>query len=107
MCRENNVFFALILLRRHIAPYDIQLLSFCFSHFVVTFFTSDQKSSECSPVISPLPNFEAAIPPNENGSRGTGTPTFTPTMPAFASRITRSAAPPEFVKTEQALPYSE
>ena len=39
-------------------------------------------------VMSPLPNFDALVPPNENGSRGTGTPTFTPIMPLLARSAT-------------------
>jgi hypothetical protein len=35
------------------------------------------------PVISQAPNFDSFHPPKENGSRGTGTPMFTPT-PAVA-----------------------
>jgi len=40
------------------------------------------------PVISPTPNRDSFHPPNENGSRGTGTPTLTPTIPALACSIT-------------------
>ena len=45
-----------------------------------------------------------AQPPNENGSRGTGTPTFTPTIPALARSITRRAIPPLSVNTDAAFP---
>ena len=54
--------------------------------------------------MSPTPNFESFQPPNGNGSRGTGTPTFTPTMPALACSIVRRARPPLSVKIEAALP---
>src|SRR5689334_23889970 len=57
-------------------------------HFVVIFFACVQSSIEPRPVMSPTPNLESFQPPNENGSRGTGTPTFTPTIPAFARSIT-------------------
>jgi hypothetical protein len=38
--------------------------------------------------MSPTPNFDSFQPPKPNGSRGTGTPTLTPTMPALAFSIT-------------------
>ena len=37
--------------------------------------------------MSPTPNFDSFQPPKENGSRGTGTPTLTPTIPALARSI--------------------
>ena len=49
---------------------------------------STAESIEPWPVMSPTPNFESFQPPNENGSRGTGTPTLTPTMPALARSVT-------------------
>ena len=49
-------------------------------------------------------NLLSITPPKENGSRGTGTPTFTPTIPVEASRATRSAKAPFEVKTLHALP---
>ena len=73
-------------------------------HFVVIFFACVQNSIEPRPVMSPTPNFESFQPPNENGSRGTGTPTFTPTMPACACSITWRAMPPLSVKTLAAFP---
>ncbi len=50
-------------------------------HFTVLFFNRVQNSIELFPVISPTPNLLSFHPPNENGSRGTGTPTFTPDHP--------------------------
>ena len=57
-------------------------------HFVVIFFDCVQNSIDPRPVMSPTPNFDSFQPPNENGSRGTGTPTFTPTIPALARSMT-------------------
>src|SRR5437899_3138378 len=88
------------------SAYDIHVESFCFSHFTVIFLVLDHKSRLWCPVMSPWPNFEALMPPKEKGSRGTGTPMLTPTMPAEASRATRSERGPLDVKTLQAFPYS-
>src|SRR6202165_2721912 len=69
-------------------PQDIQLVPLSLFHFVVIFFACVQNSIEPRPVMSPTPNLESFHPPNEKGSRGTGTPTFTPTIPALAFSIT-------------------
>src|SRR5689334_14476228 len=58
---------------------DIQVASGCRSHLVVTFFQRVQNSTPGRPVMSPAPHFESLAPPNEKGSRGTGTPTLMPT----------------------------
>src|SRR5262245_46329537 len=63
---------------------DIQFASDWSAHLRVIFLRCVQNSIDEGPVISPCPNFDSLIPPNENGSRGTGTPTFTPIIPAFA-----------------------
>src|SRR5688500_2925213 len=76
-------------------------------HFVVIFFACVQNSIDPRPVMSPTPNLESFQPPNENGSRGTGTPTLTPTIPALAFSITSRATPPLSVNTEAALPYGD
>ena len=49
----------------------------------------NEKSSTSNPCsqISPTPNFESFQPPKENGSLGTGTPIFTPIIPALAFSI--------------------
>src|ERR1700693_1593370 len=83
---------------------DIQLVPASLFHFVVIFFACDQNSIEPRPVMSPTPNFESFQPPNENGSRGTGTPTLTPTTTALACSLTYRAVPPLSVKTEAAFP---
>src|SRR4051812_27355897 len=70
------------------AGYDIQFTPASLFHFVVIFFDFVQNSIEPRPVMSPTPNFESFQPPKLNGSRGTGTPTFTPTIPALAFSIT-------------------
>ena len=49
-------------------------------HLTVVFFGLLKNSMELRPVMSPAPNFESFQPPNENGSRGTGTP-MPPTDP--------------------------
>src|SRR5438270_1220512 len=84
--------------------HDIQFASFCAAHFVVTFLTLLQKSTALRPVMSPWPNFESLVPPNENGSRGTGTPMFTPSMPLVLRSATRRATEPVCVKIDVALP---
>src|ERR1700741_3875426 len=89
---------------RHSPLYDIQFVPASLFHFVVIFLDCVQNSIDPRPVMSPTPNLESFQPPNENGSRGTGTPTFTPTMPALARSITSRAVPPLSVKTEAALP---
>src|SRR3954468_541304 len=67
-------------------PYDIQFTPASLFHFVVIFFDCVQNSMDPRPVMSPTPNRDSFQPPNENGSRGTGTPTFTPTIPPNHSR---------------------
>src|SRR4051812_9947215 len=92
------------------ATYDIranQLIQFVPAsrfHFVVIFFDCVQNSIEPRPVMSPTPKRESFQPPKENGSRGTGTPTFTPTIPALACSITYRATPPLSVNTDAAFP---
>src|SRR5438128_9251699 len=86
------------------AGYDIQFTPASLFHFVVIFFACVQNSIDPRPVMSPTPNFDSFHPPNENGSRGTGTPTFTPTMPALACSITYRATPPLSVNTDAAFP---
>ena len=46
--------------------------------------TPVQRVNAGGPVMSPCPNLDCFVPPNEKGSRGTGTPTLTPTMPLVA-----------------------
>ena len=53
----------------------------------------------------PCPKHESFQPPKPNGSRGTGTPMFTPHMPASTRSITRRATSPLEVYTLDALPY--
>src|SRR5688572_14720733 len=69
-------------------PHDIQFTPASLFHFVVIFFDLVQNSIEPRPVMSPTPNFDSFQPPKPKGSRGTGTPTFTPTIPALAFSIT-------------------
>src|SRR5688572_23099948 len=69
-------------------PYDIQFTPASRFHLVVIFFACVQNSIEPRPVMSPTPNFDSFQPPKENGSRGTGTPTLTPTIPALARSMT-------------------
>src|SRR5882724_2672220 len=66
----------------------IQLMPASGFHFTVLFLSWVQNSIELLPVISPTPNLLSFHPPNENGSRGTGTPTFTPIIPALAFSMT-------------------
>src|SRR5690348_830736 len=82
----------------------IQLVPASRFHFVVIFFDCVQNSMDPRPVMSPTPKRDSFHPPNENGSRGTGTPTFTPTIPALAFSITRRATPPLSVNTDAAFP---
>src|SRR5256714_14819583 len=91
----------------HWRVYDIQFTPASLFHLVVIFFDFVQNSIEPRPVMSPTPNFDSFQPPKPKGSRGTGTPTFTPTMPALAFSITYRATPPLSVKTAAALPYGE
>ena len=49
---------------------------------------------ELFPVISELPNFDSFHPPNEKGSLGTGTPIFTPIIPARNRGANHSATAP-------------
>src|SRR6476469_5568319 len=79
---------------------DIQLVPASLFHFVVIFLDCVQNSIEPRPVMSPPPHLDSFQPPNENGSRGTGTPTLTPTIPALACSMTRRATPPLSVKVE-------
>src|SRR2546423_14526219 len=87
--------------------YDIQFTPASLFHLVVIFFDLVQNSIEPRPVMSPTPNFDSFQPPNPNGSRGTGTPTLTPTIPAPAFSMTYRATPPLSVKTLAALPQRE
>ena len=73
-------------------------------HLVVIFLLRVHSSIEPCPVMSPTPNFDSFHPPNENGSRGTGTPTLIPTMPALARWVTYRARLPLSVKTDAAFP---
>src|SRR5690242_14444610 len=75
-------------------PQDIQDASGWSSHLVVTFFQRLQNSTAGRPVMSPCPNLDSLLPPKENGSRGTGTPMFTPTMPLVARSLTSRATAP-------------
>src|SRR6185436_18719178 len=86
-------------------PYDIQLVPASLFHFVVIFLDCVQNSIDPRPVMSPTPNFESFQPPNENGSRGTGTPMFTPHMPASKRSMQWRATAPLVVKMLAALPY--
>src|ERR1700754_1957863 len=72
----------------------IQLIPASGFHLVVDFFSLVQNSMELLPVMSPTPNLLSFQPPNEKGSRGTGTPTFTPIMPALAFSMMYRAMPP-------------
>src|ERR1051326_1484248 len=86
MTVDPQVFLSLM--RLWMRCYDIQFTPASLFHFVVIFFDFVQNSIEPRPVMSPTPNFDSFQPPKPNGSRGTGTPTFTPTMPALAFSIT-------------------
>src|SRR5687767_1614827 len=66
----------------------IQLVPCSLFHFVVIFFDFVQNSIDPRPVMSPTPKRDSFQPPKEKGSRGTGTPTFTPTIPALARSMT-------------------
>ena len=57
-------------------------------HFTVDFFNFVQNSIELFPVISPTPNLLSFHPPKLKGSLGTGTPTFTPIIPALDLSMT-------------------
>src|SRR5436305_12693144 len=92
---------------RGASAYDIQLTPASLFHFVVIFFDCVQNSIEPRPVMSPTPNLDSFHPPNENGPRGTGTPTFTPTIPALACSITYRATAPLSVNTDAALPQGD
>src|SRR5689334_15619175 len=52
-----------------VLPQDIQVASGCSAHLVVIFLRRLQNSTPERPVMSPWPNFESLLPPNENGSR--------------------------------------
>src|SRR5204862_3018852 len=106
-CGERRADFQELLLAARcslLAVYDIQFVPASLFHFVVIFFDFVQNSREPRPVMSPTPNFDSFQPPKLKGSRGTGTPTFTPTMPALAFSMTWCATPPLSVKTLAALP---
>ena len=64
-----------------------------------------QSSTPPAPVMSPWPKRESLVPPNENGSRGTGTPTLTPIMPLARALADVRATAPLCVNTLVALPY--
>ena len=68
------------------------------------FFQRVQNSTPGRPVMSPAPNFDSLAPPNEKGSRGTGTPMLTPIMPLVARSLTVRATAPLVVNTLVALP---
>src|SRR5262249_31644157 len=68
--------------------YHIQFVPASRFPFVVIFFACLPNSIDPRPVMSQPPNFDSFHPPNENGLRGTGTPPFTPTIPALACSIT-------------------
>src|SRR5688572_33507662 len=87
--------------------HDIQLTPASLFHLVVIFFDLVQNSMEPRPVMSPTPNLESFQPPKPKGSRGTGTPTLTPTIPALAFSMTWRATLPLSVKTEAALRSEE
>jgi hypothetical protein len=59
---------------------------------------------ELLPVISLTPNLLSFQPPKENGSLGTGTPMFTPIIPADAFSMKCLARLPLWVKMEAAFP---
>src|SRR3954451_10952321 len=66
----------------------IQLVRDSGFHLVVVFLSFVQNSIELLPVMSLDPKRDSFQPPNENGSRGTGTPMLTPIIPALACSIT-------------------
>src|SRR5690606_563007 len=72
----------------------IQVASFWAAHLVVTFLCRVQKRRPSCPLMFPAPKAESFHPANPNGSRGTGTPTFTPHIPASTRSITRRATSP-------------
>ena len=70
---------------------DDQLIQFMPAsgfHLVVVFLSFVQNSIDDLPVMSLAPKRDSFQPPNENGSRGTGTPMLTPIIPALACSIT-------------------
>src|SRR5215469_7085417 len=83
----------------------IQLTPASGFHLTVVFFIFVQNAIELLPVMSPTPNLLSFHPPNEKGSRGTGTPTLIPTIPALARSATYRANPPFCVYTLAAFPY--
>src|SRR5260221_14435901 len=93
--------------RHGIPPQLIQLTPASLFHLVVIFFACVQNSIDPLPGMSPTPKRDSFQPPNENGSRGTGTPTFTPTIPALAFSMTYRATPPLSVNTDAAFPYRD
>ena len=66
------------------------------NHFEVILRLLLKKLSAPWPVMSQSPKLESVPgrPPNENGSRGTGTPMLTPIMPARKREANHSACPP-------------
>ena len=65
--------------------YDIQSAAEALAgatHLVVTLIRLVMRLIQACPVISESPKLLSLMPPNENGSRGTGTPIFTPNIPA-------------------------
>src|SRR5688500_8259392 len=63
---------------------QLSLLTPCsLFHFVVIFFVRVPNSIEPLTVTSPTPKQDSFHPPKDHGSRGKGTPTFTPTIPAL------------------------
>src|SRR6185503_4194924 len=83
----------------------IQLPPATGAHFVVTFLSFVHSSTPPAPVMSPWPKREPLLPPNENGSRGTGTPTLIPIMPLSARSAICAAIAPFCVNTLVAFPY--
>src|SRR5439155_5574000 len=80
-------------LRSALSP-DLHFVPASRFHLMVVFRVLLQSSRQPRPVMSPVPNLDSFQPPKENGSRGTGTPTFTPTIPACALETTCRAIPP-------------
>ena len=84
----------LIFLSFYITPLKLAASGGAFGlmlHLVVILRRRVKNSSAPSPVMSCSPNLERvpSIPPKEKGSRGTGTPMLTPTIPALNRRATR------------------
>jgi hypothetical protein len=75
------------------ARQDIQVASLLSDQREVSLRGRLQKRKPSQPVMSPWPNLESFQPPKPKGSRGTGTPTLTPHMPA-SKPSTRSGGRP-------------